>query len=194
MLITNLTYTRRKPVEQYGYEELSASAALNETDVPGQCASDLRNFINGVVFSDVTLGKTFEAPKPKVKNMGREEKQTEAPVEEEPQVEVAKEKKKIKKSKETTVTLVEKPAPEVVEVDEAPAKVNKKHTIYNRELEVHKQEFKVVLSKVCPHWKDLKSRAKDLSEELAKEKVAFLDENGVVLPEFEAKVREYMNT
>jgi hypothetical protein len=192
MLITNLSYTRRRPVEQYGYEELSASAALTEMDTPSQCANDLRNFINGVVFTDASPVKSFEQQKPVPKNEGMIKVETEAPV--------VQDKKKakpkgVKVSSETTISPIVKPEPEQMTlplVENAAPKANKKHTIYDRNSETHKDEFKTVLDKVCPHWRDLKGKAKDLSIELAEEKIAFLDENGNVLASFEEKVREYM--
>lgn len=72
-------------------------------------------------------------------------------------------------------------------------KFKKKPQVYQRANETHKDIFSATLKKVAPNWKksfEAKAHAKKVSQKL--EGKEFLDENGKVLPSFEAEVKKAM--
>lgn len=226
MKITNVTYTRRMPVEQYGYEEMSATAALGDNENFTSKSCELRDEVNRVLNSSIGEFLKEENEKSKMQgelNLNKEpqievkcsDNMEQAPVKE--KVEVVEDpnkeyainaetgekveitKKKMGRPKKTateypsevTLTPIVKPAPE--EIKEKVVKPSKKNvTVYDRNIEIHRDELKVVLAEVYPDWKTLAGRAKDLSFHLTENQTEFLDSEGVVLESFKTIVKEYM--
>jgi hypothetical protein len=189
MKVTELVYGYTKNMGNYESEKIEVRTQLDENEKPLEVLSEMKEFVkNGTDFS------------PKTEKLAEEkavENKTEKPLE--PQVSDEKPKAP-KKTKAKKTTEEEAPAEEKAEEEaKAPAKeeektkkFREKSTPYDRTNELHKKFFGQILDGLVPGWRqdkgEKKAKCVKISQELNGQ--AFLDSEGLVLPEFKAKMTE----
>lgn len=163
MNIVEIKYGRKFNTGDYTSETIEVTSSLEKSDDPSQVLKELISFVE-------SRGATQSAPVAVVQAVEPQAPVVEAPVvtapTEEPsfQAEVQAEVEKVKAKKK-------------------PRKPKKTYAVYDRSIETHKNIFRETLDKNYPNWtKTLAPKAKAAS--LALEGKEFLDEEGIVIPEF----------
>lgn len=208
MQLTNFSIMRRKPMEQYGHEEITVHGTFDKEESPESALREAK-----VVVVDVLYGAALpkiEKPiqhKPaasevsELKVGGTPVSTPEAPETTEVRVEVAPPKAE-KKPRKPKVEAEASAAPtetapvksEVTpEATTAPKKTKKSETVYSRETDLHKKLVGEFLDKEFPTWKKNAGnveKAKAVSVTLVGQ--PFLDAEGRVLESFKQSFREKM--
>ena len=166
MKITTMTFTRRMPKEQYGYEELTCTVEVSAEENSVEIVNELKAFVNLAV-SDEVVAKTGNE---KISSVISEEK-----------IEVVKDKESPEKPKKAEKAVKAENA-------EKPKKEKpSKNASYDRNKDSHKAIFVAYLASKFPDWKkDKAALAKEISINL--EGTDFLDESGKILPSFTAEM------
>ncbi len=214
MKIATIEYTRRRPLEQYGHEELKAIAHLEDDEGPLVAAIELKSLVNTALtmeISDVGSGDfDYKDAQDSESEVG-EDKMTGASeepvakdiVEEKIHGESAPQKvKRGRKAKPKDEPTEELPGKVIntagVETDEEieaekekPKKLRKAGSPYDRNNPIHKNLFSEKLNELFPNWRDTRGKAKDASLDLEGEEM--LDADGNMLKAFIAKLVERMS-
>lgn len=205
MIPESIVMTRRVPREQYGHEEITVSATVEEGENLLECLQELKRFVDehmGLEFTPVDT--TSPVKKLKEEEAKKEVKKAE-PKKEAEQLELAaaeheetvatmtpapkaeeKERQKPgrKREKELPVTPEQKAEARTV------SKPNSKVTAYDRNLDLHKKLVAELLDASYPNWRANPSKAKEASVKL--EGKEFLDNEGIILPAFKIAFAEAM--
>lgn len=208
MIPESIVMTRRVPREQYGHEEITVSATVEEGENLLDCLQELKKFVcehMGLEFKPVDVVSPVkklkeEEAKKEVKKVEpkKEEAQLEltpaptpeaslvAPTETPTAKAEEKERQKPgrKREKELPVTPEQKAEARTV------SKPNSKVTAYDRNLDLHKKLVAELLDANYPNWRANPSKAKEASVKL--EGKEFLDNEGIILPEFKTAFAEAM--
>lgn len=162
-----VTYTRRMPMEQYGYAEMTSTATVGDDETPLTAFMALKAEVEKAVAMEVSAAT-------------------------EPEIVEEKPAKKAKKAAKVEVA-AEEDEEEVAPV-KAAKKTKAKTSNYSRSNETHKAMFADALNNSFPSWKKTdagKSKAKKLSQDL--DGTEFLDASGEILESFLDAMAEGMS-
>lgn len=189
MKINEVKYMRRWNLGNYEHDEITVSAAPNESEtvlgVLTTLESEMKKFKNGEAPTEVQVALPVETPKVEEKKRTRRTKEEMANVE----AGSTKQEEKVEAKQETPVT----PAPE--EKKEEPAKTFKgKVHPYSRESETHKKILRMRLDHEYPGWSenfDLKQKVAAFSKS-AVGKDFLDDKTNDIVPSFIELLKEAM--
>ena len=222
MKVTEARFTRRYNVGQYEHEEYTVIAQLEEDDSIVDALVELKSDVQKAYAGEAATTEgasetddTSEDDKPAKPSKKSRKSRTTTPSEDEETDESEEEtggEETDTDSEEDEAEESEDEAEESEEDEDAPPakkpaakktpskdgakgskKFKKKPQVYQRANEAHKDLFSGVLKKVAPNWKksfESKAQAKKASQKL--EGKEFLDDNGKVVPSFEAAVKTAM--
>lgn len=207
MNLNGIKYSRKFNLGSYESEDISVEASVRDDENPSECLKQMMEFVNsrgGIPWPGLSVqsptGKTIAEAKKEVKKVEpkKEEAQLEltpAPTPEESLVapietpttkaeEKERQKPGRKREKELPVTPEQKAEARTV------SKPNSKVTSYDRNLDLHKKLVAELLDANYPNWRANPSKAKEASVKL--EGKEFLDNEGIILPEFKTAFAEAM--
>jgi len=172
-----VTYTRRMPMEQYGYCELTATATIGDDENAHDAFMSLKEEVEKAISGEMSAASETVTEEPK--------KKTKAKVK---AAKVEEEEEEIN----TEDTPDDDEGEEVV-APKAARKTKSKTSTYSRSNETHKALFAATLNEEFPAWKKTdasKAKAKKLSQSL--DGTEFLDADGEVTMSFIALMRKGM--
>lgn len=186
MIVESITYTKRKPLEPYAHEEITASALIEEGDVLGQIL-ELKNFVDSALSKNRNEIISFpnSEPVPDKKTPKAEEKVKKPAAKAEAKEEKTTPEKESPAAKEEVVKAEEKKTPLKVKVKGAVTK-------YNRATELHKKLVSEILDSDHKGWRTNATKARDASVKLEEENIDFLDSEGRVLDSFKEALKMAM--
>lgn len=193
MEITEVSYKKTSNLGDYNSEQIGMVAVVGSKEKPEKVLAQLKALVEGSSSStsEETEDETPEADEVEATRSTKKKGGKKA-AEEEIEEEVVEEEEEQPEEEEA----VEEE--EATEEEEKPKAAKgktfkKKPQVYQRSNETHKEIFSGVMKKAAPDWKktpESKDKAKQVSMTLEGEN--FLDEEGSVLPEFQAEVKKLM--
>lgn len=186
--IRNIEFLQRKNLGNYEHTEMKVSIALSESDNEVVDAKEAMQFVADALNSAGVFAKEFKDPKQtelKVEVVKEVKKETpkpaSTPVKEVLKSEVTKAKEEEKDEKPKSE---EKPKEAKKTVETKAAKKINKATLYDRELDTHKEIISVFLDSKYPKWKVPSNLKKAGAASKSLVGTNFLDENGDLLSSF----------